>query len=220
MLEFLPRMEGGKLAGLLFVLVLHGAALYGLWSFRIIPAPDEAITLMVNLINPPPPEQPKPPQPDPPKPLKPRPVETPPPEHQHLVAEAHVVQPDEPVAYAPPPPPAPPPPVIEAPPLPPQPLQPVVLSNELSVSCPERSPPDYPMFSKRLNEQGKVVLRVELGEDGHVANAEVKTSSGFRRLDEAALNTVKKWRCKPVMRNGVAVPATALQPFNFVLEER
>jgi len=212
MFEALRHLDRGKLLGLLFVLVLHGAGLYGLWSYRLIPTPDEAITLMVNLINPPPPEQPKP-KPEPPKPPKPRPPEPPPPEHRHLVVEAPVVQPDEPVAYAPPPPP----PVVEAPPLPPQ---PVMLSNELAVSCPERSPPDYPMVAKRMNERGKVVLRVELGEDGRVANVAVKTSSGHQRLDDAALNAVKRWRCKPVMQNGVAVRAVALQPFSFVLEER
>jgi protein TonB len=215
----LTSLKREQLIGLLFVLALHGAALYGLWSYRIIPSPDEAITLMVNLINPPPPEQPKPepPKPEPPKPQppKPRPIDPPPPEHPHLVAEAPVVLPDEPVAYAPPPPP--PEPVVEAPPSPPQ---PVVLSDELSVSCPERSPPEYPSLSMRANEQGKVVLRVELGEDGRVASAAVKTSSGHRRLDEAALNAVRTWRCNLPVRNGVAVRAVALQPFNFILEGR
>src|SRR3989338_9977140 len=143
MFEALRHLDRGKLFGLLFVLVLHGAGLYGLWSYRIIPTPDEAITLMVNLINPPPPEQPKlKPEPPRPPPPKPRLIEPPPPEHQHLAVEAPVVQPDEPVAYAPPPPP-PEPPVVEAPPLPPK---PVMLSGELSVSCPERSQPDYPML--------------------------------------------------------------------------
>src|ERR1019366_6418774 len=118
--------------------------------------PDEAITLMVNLINPPPPEQPKPP-----KQPKPQPVE--PPKPQQLVAETPVVLPDEPVVYAPP---LPPPPVAGAPQLPPQ---PVLLAGELSVSCPERSLPEYPRQSMRMNEQGKVVLRVVLGEDGRVA---------------------------------------------------
>lgn len=216
-------MKSEKLIGLLFVLVLHGAALYGLWSYRIIPTPDEAVALMVNLINPPPPEQPKPPKPEQPKPPQPRPVE-PPPEHPHLAVESPVVRPDEPVAYVPPPP-APPAPVA-APPAPaqpaPQPLppEPVMLSGDLSVSCPERSPPDYPMLAKRMNEQGKVVLRVELGEDGRIANVAVKTSSGYQRLDNAALNAVKTWRCKPVIRNGAAVSAVALQPFSFILEGR
>jgi len=215
MLESLRRLKQEQLIGLLFVLMLHGAVLYGLWSYRIIPTPVETITLMVNLINPPSLEQPKPPKPEPQKPQKPRPPD-PPPEHQHLVAEVPVVLPDEPVAYAPPPSP-PPPPVIVEPPVPPQ---PVVLSNELSVSCPERSPPAYPLLSKRMNEQGKVVLRVELGEDGRVSSAEVKTSSGHHRLDDAALNTVRAWRCKPAIRNGVAVRAVAFQPFSFILEER
>jgi protein TonB len=203
-------MKQEQMVGLLFVLVLHGIALYGLWSYRIIPTPDEAIVLMVNLINPPPPAQPAPPKPEPPK-L--RPPEPPPPEHSHLAVESPVVLPDEPVAYVPPPPPL----VVVAPPLPPQ---PVVLSGELSVSCPERSPPEYPSLSMRMNEQGKVVLRVELGEDGRVANVAVKSSSGYQRLDAAALSTVKTWRCKPAMKNGVAVHAVALQPFNFMLEGR
>jgi len=213
MFESLRSLKQEQLLGLLFVLALHGAVLYEMWSYRIIPTPDEAITLMVNLINPPPPEQPKSPKPKP-EPPKPRPPDPPPPEHIHLVAETPVVQPDEPAVYVPPPPP---PPVVEVPPLPPQ---PVVMANELSVSCPERSPPDYPALSMRLNEQGKVVLRVELGENGRVAKLEVKTSSGYRRLDDAALNTVKTWRCKPSLRNGVAVRAIALQPFNFTLEGR
>ena len=197
-----------QIIGLLFVLALHGSALYELWSYRIMPTPDEAITLMVNLINPPAPEQHKPSKAEPPKP-KPQPVE--PPKPQQLAAETPVVLPEDPVVYAPPPP------VIEAPPLP---TQPVVLSGELSVSCPERSPPDYPSLSMRMNEQGRVLLRVVLGEDGRVANAEVKMSSAYRHLDDAALAAVKTWRCNPAVRNGVAVRAIALQPFNFILGER
>lgn len=197
-----------RLAGVLFVVILHGAALYTLWSYRIIPTPDEAITLMVNLINPPP-EQPKPKQKPPqPPPPKPKPIE--PPKPQQLVAEPPEVLPDEPVA-----PPPPPEPVIEAPPLPPE---PVVLSGELSVSCPVRSPPDYPAISKRMNEQGKVVLRVELNESGRVDTVTIKTPSGYARLDAAAVAAVKTWRCNPATRNGMAVAATALQPFVFILE--
>ncbi|MGC2047182.1 MAG: energy transducer TonB [Gallionella sp.] len=202
----LQSLKREQLFGLTFVLMLHGMALYGLWSYRIIPTPVEALIMVSNLIDPP--ARPaKPPQPKPPKPPLPEP---PPPEHLHLVAEAPVVLPDEPVAYAPPPPE----PVIEASP------QPVVLASELSVSCQEREPPSYPLQSMRLNEQGRVMLRVEMGEDGRVHSAEVKSSSGFRRLDEAAVVAVKSWRCNPAVRNGVAVPAVALQPFVFILEGR
>ncbi len=166
---------------------------------------------MVNFITPEPQEQPKPP-----KQIKHPPPEIP---HTHLAAEAPVVSPDEPVVYVPPPPPQQPVAATEAPQVPSQlPSQPVMLSSNLSVACPERSAPDYPLPSKWLNEQGKVVLRVELGEDGRVANAVVKTSSGYPRLDEASLNAVNTWRCTPSIHNGVAVRAIALQPFNFTLE--
>lgn len=206
----LRSLKREQLIALLFVLVLHGMVLYGLWSYRFIPTPDEAITLMVNLINLPPEEQPRLPRAEPPKPPELRPVELPKP--QQLVAEVPVVLADEPVVSVPPAPL-----VVETLPLPPQ---PVTLSDELSARCPERSPPDYPSLSMRMNEQGKVILRVELGEDGRVARAEVKTGSGYRRLDDAALNAVKTWRCNLSVRDGVAVRAVALQPFNFILEGR
>ena len=224
-MELAKNFAWDKLAGLAFVFIVHGAVLYGLWSYKIIPVPDEAMTLMVNLISPPTPEQPKPPQPEP---HKPRPVE-PLPAPPQLVAQAPVALPDEPVA---PPPPLPEPVVMvslpdtsPSNPLPsvvPQitlPSQPVMLTGELSVICPDRVAPHYPAMSKRMNEQGNAVLRVELGEDGKVSNATIKTSSGFSRLDEAALAAVKTWRCNPPIRNTLAVRVIALQVFNFSLSD-
>lgn len=209
MFDALRKLPPEQWFGLTLVIVLHGAALFVLWSYRILPTPDAAATLMVNLINPPAPEKP---QPEPPKPQpKPRPIE--PPKPQQLVAQAPVVLADEPVA----PPPPPVPIAIEAPPMPPQ---PVMLSGELSVSCPERSPPSYPAHSMRMNEQGRVVLLVELNTEGRVSSVQVQTKSGYHRLDEAAVSAVKGWHCKPAIRNGVAVITTALQPFVFVLERK
>jgi len=210
--KLLRDIKPGHTAGLLFVLALHAAALYSLWNYHIIPVHDETVTLMVDLISaqPVPHEHAKPV-----KPATPPPSDPPP-----LLALAPAVVPDDPVVYVPAPQPqsASLPEAPAAPPAPPAPQQPVMLSGELSVACPERSPPEYPSFSRRLSEQGKVVLRVELGVDGRVESAEIKASSGYRRLDDAALNTVLTWRCKPSVRNGVAVRAVALQPFNFTLE--
>jgi protein TonB len=209
-----------RLAGLLFVLAMHAAALYALWSYRILPSPAEAMTVFVNFINPPPPplEPPKPELPKPVKLEKPRPVE--PARPQQLVVEAPVVSPAEPVAPAPPK--EPPPVTVAAPPAAPasKPAGPITLADDLSVACPNRVPPVYPPFSRRFAEQGRVVLQVELDERGKVTNAVVATSSGSPRLDEAALAAVRQWSCNPAMRGGVAVRATALQPFNFILEGR
>ena len=204
------RLSPDRIGGALFVLVLHAAVLYGLWSHQLIPSPAEASTLFVNFIAPPAPE--KAAEPKRPSPPKPRSIEKSQP--RQIVVEKPIIAPTEYVATPPPPTPAP---VIEAPPLP-LPQGPVALSSELSVGCPERSAPAYPAMSRRLNETGVVVLRVELAESGHVANATVKNSSGYARLDDAALNAVRTWRCNPAMRNGQPVRAVALQPFNFILQ--
>lgn len=213
-------MQPDKAAGLAVVVVLHVAVLYGLMQHRLIPMPQEAATLFVNFIQtqPPKPEPPKPKPLEPPKPVKlenPRPPEP----HPHLVVEA----PAKPTEYVlPPPPPPKPEPVVDAPPAPPpppsKPAGPIQLSGDLSVACPTRTPPAYPALSRRLGEEGKVVLRVELETDGRVDSARVSASSGFKRLDEAALAAVRSWRCNPPMRDGQAVRAVATQPFQFNLE--
>lgn len=92
------------------------------------------------------------------------------------------------------------------------------MSSDLAVACPQRTAPAYPRLSRRLGETGKVVLRVELDEQGQVASARVEIASGFERLDQAALAAVKTWRCNPPRRNGQPVRAVARQPFHFVLQ--
>ena len=78
--------------------------------------------------------------------------------------------------------------------------------------------PSYPAMSKRLGEQGKVVVRVLIGVDGVVQKAEIRQSSGFERLDQAALMTAQRWRYVPGKRGGVAEAMWFNVPINFVLE--
>ena len=78
--------------------------------------------------------------------------------------------------------------------------------------------PAYPPLSKRLGEQGKVVVRVFIGADGTAQQAQVQQSSGFDRLDQAALSTVLKWRYVPGKRAGVPEAMWFNVPINFVLE--
>ncbi len=63
--------------------------------------------------------------------------------------------------------------------------------------------PKYPENSQRLNEQGTSTIRVLIGADGLPQRAEIGKSSGFDRLDRAALATVMRWRYVPGKRNGV-----------------
>jgi protein TonB len=66
--------------------------------------------------------------------------------------------------------------------------------------------PEYPPSSRRAGEAGTVVLEVYVLETGKVGDARVKESSGFPKLDEAALREVKRsWRLVPGTENGKAV---------------
>ncbi|MFZ2739077.1 MAG: energy transducer TonB [Burkholderiaceae bacterium] len=78
--------------------------------------------------------------------------------------------------------------------------------------------PAYPTMSKRLGEQGKVLVRVLINTDGTAQKAEILQSSNFERLDQAALNTVLRWRYVPGKRGGVPEPMWFNIPINFVLE--
>lgn len=78
--------------------------------------------------------------------------------------------------------------------------------------------PAYPALSRRLGEQGKVVVRVLIGVDGRAQQAEIRSSSGYDRLDQAALATVRSWRYVPGTRNGVPEAMWFNVPINFVLE--
>jgi len=78
--------------------------------------------------------------------------------------------------------------------------------------------PDYPALSVRRGEQGQVVLNVLIGVDGKAKKTEIDKSSGFERLDAAALATVQRWRYVPGKRGGVPEEMWFKVPLAFVLD--
>ncbi len=79
-------------------------------------------------------------------------------------------------------------------------------------------PPAYPRLSKRMGEQGTVIVRVFIGLQGTAEQAEIRTSSGYDRLDKAALDTVQRWRYVPGKRHGNPEAMWFNVPVRFVLE--
>lgn len=154
----------------------------------------------------PPPPKPKPePKPKPkPKPQpapKPRSVPKPTPPAPQPVAQPQTMPP-----AAPKPAPAPPAP------------EPVVLPSSNAAHL-NNAPPPYPRLSRRLGESGRVVVRALISTDGRASQARIQKSSGFERLDQVALETVRdRWRYKPGTRGGVAEAMWFDVPINFVLE--
>jgi len=78
--------------------------------------------------------------------------------------------------------------------------------------------PVYPPVSKRMGEQGQVVIRTLIGSDGSAQQAQIKHSSGFDRLDQAAMATALRWKYVPGKRAGVAEAMWFDMPFNWVLQ--
>lgn len=77
--------------------------------------------------------------------------------------------------------------------------------------------PTYPYLSRKAREEGVVTLRVLVGSNGRAETLQVETSSGFDRLDKAALATVRKWRFLPATQAGAKIAAWVLVPVTFRL---
>lgn len=205
----------GRCQGALIVAAMHLAVLGALWHYQ--PAREAlaaAMPIMVEFITPPRTE----PRREKPAPvLNPVPVRQQPDPLPQVVAapvEAPVTQ------VAPPPEPVRPaaPVVAEAPAAvaPPAPLP--VIPPRFDAAYLDNPSPAYPSQARRLREQGKVLLRVLVTPGGTAERVELRGSSGSHRLDEAALDTVKRWRFVPARRGTEAVAAWVLVPISFVLE--
>lgn len=79
-------------------------------------------------------------------------------------------------------------------------------------------PPYYPATARRLGMQGKVLLRVEILSNGTCGQIEIESSSGFRPLDQAALETVKKWHFVPARHGVLATTRWFTIPIRFSIE--
>jgi protein TonB len=79
-------------------------------------------------------------------------------------------------------------------------------------------PPPYPASSRRIGEQGRVVLRVLVNPQGEPEQVELRTSSGSPRLDTSALETVRRWKFVPARQGERPVAAWVLVPILFRLE--
>jgi protein TonB len=204
------------------IVLLHAGVLTALVKLDVIPVHKAApaplvVTLMPEQIAPPPPPPPPatPPAPQPKQeiaPVAPAPAEIVRPAPVVVVPTATPVQVATVVAPVPQAVVATPAPT--APPAPPAPVTPPdAFAGSLSNPAPR-----YPVESRRRREEGTVRLRVVVTADGRVKDIAVARSSGFDRLDEAALDTVRKWRFRPGMQAGVAVEALGFLSIPFKLQ--
>jgi protein TonB len=224
-ISVVPSTQRKPMALAAGVLLLHGAALWALQTGLLQRMVEVVmpVELVSEFMAPPRPQVEPPPAPPPKQPVTPAPA---------VPQKAMPLPPPMPVAIADatPTPQAPTGVVASAAPLPPMtapqaavpaPAAPPAPKVELPSSDADylQNPkPAYPPMSKRMGEQGRVVVRVLIGVDGGAQKAEIRTSSGFERLDQAALATAQRWRYVPGKRGGVAEAMWFNVPINFVLE--
>ncbi|MCD4487368.1 energy transducer TonB [Chromobacterium vaccinii] len=82
------------------------------------------------------------------------------------------------------------------------------------------SKPVYPERSRQLGEEGVATLSVRVGADGRALEVSVARGSGYRRLDQAAVDAVSRWRFVPAKRNGKPVESDLTVPVRFEGEGR
>lgn len=200
------------------ILAAHVAAVYGMLQVREVrEAAHEVVPMFVDLIAPPAPPAPPVPPPPVPQPIQKKPPPAP------VIAAAPSPAPAAFVVPAPPPEPviesAPAPVAVQAPTAPPAPPPPPKIIPASAVQYLEPPAPEYPRLSKRNAESGKVVVRVYIDVAGMPRNVQVSTSSGFARLDDAAVSAVQKARFRPYTENGQATAGWTNVPINFELEK-
>lgn len=206
-----PAQRRGLALGMLGLHLAAGWSLLQLDPVRR--AVGEVAPVFVDWVAPPAPAQP--PAPPPPKPqLKPPPpappiaVATPSPAPAPFVVPPPPVEP--PAELAAPPAPATPP---VAAPAPPPPVPKTIAATAVEYLTPPQLA--YPAASRRAQEQGTVHVRVLVDARGAPQQMQLQRSSGFTRLDEAALATVRATRFKPYTENGAALPFWVVMPLVF-----
>lgn len=95
--------------------------------------------------------------------------------------------------------------------------QEVIESPKFGAAYLHNPAPKYPSLSRRIGEEGRVLLRVLVAASGAAESVEIEAGSGSVRLDQAAMAAVKKWRFIPAKRDKEPVSAFVIVPIQFTL---
>ena len=94
----------------------------------------------------------------------------------------------------------------------------VVTAESRKVEYLYNPPPDYPQRARRLGLEGEVLIRPRVLPNGKSDQLVLEPSSGYRLLDEAAMEAVRQWRFRPARRGDEQVISWVEIPVRFRLE--
>ena len=212
----LPTRSPRRATAVAVMLVVHVVVLFGLLNAqRVRDVVHESAPIFLSVVSAPTPPAPSTPLPPPAQTL-PKIVAPPLP----LIAETPSPSP----LMAAPASPAPPAPAVhpEAPPAPAAapvaaPVAKTIPAASVQYLVAPR--PAYSRASARMRESGRALVRVWIDEAGMPRDVQIATSSGFARLDDAAVDAVRGARFKPYLENGAAMAGWAFVPIEFELDK-
>ncbi len=97
-------------------------------------------------------------------------------------------------------------------------IEEVIEQPKFGVAYLNNPAPNYPRLSRKIGEEGRVLLKVLVSEQGAANTVEVEKSSGYTRLDESAVDAVKRWKFIPARKGAQALSAYVLVPISFALD--
>lgn len=77
--------------------------------------------------------------------------------------------------------------------------------------------PTYPLIARKKGWEGRVLIQAEIDREGNVSEIKVLESSGFNVLDNASLETLKKWKFTPAKIGNKFVDDTINIPVKFLI---
>jgi TonB family protein len=81
------------------------------------------------------------------------------------------------------------------------------ISQAPALSKPENCADDYPFFARIFGDEGTTELAFIVQADGTVSGIKVTNSSGYDRLDDAAVDCVSRWHYRPALKDNALVDA-------------
>lgn len=190
-----PRHFSGF--GFTLVVLIHAAVLSLVMQSRSVAMPVREEVLTLNVLTPPTPVRPEPSQPKvhPSLPVIPALL-------QATQAEASITTVPAPQSISVPPVPTP---------------AAALTQPRFDADYLDNPSPPYPPLSRRLGEQGRVILRVHVLPNGQADEIHIHSSSNSSRLDQSARDTVGRWRFLPARQGEETIAAWVLVPIAFNL---
>jgi protein TonB len=94
------------------------------------------------------------------------------------------------------------------------------IEADINADYAENPKPNYPSIARGMGWQGKVMLRVQVSDQGLSDAVEIERSSGYDILDESALEAIKQWRFTPAKRGETPITSSVIVPIIFTLQDQ